>query len=377
MVFFVKKMASLGGIAKRPRYSGPAAGFSLHSSPSSAAAAAVAAANAKLYSQSLPQRKDKEKRDKYIPKFKQEISDIMRGYGDCETPLLDSIILVEKIVLSQMRSLLDEVIGVAVRRCGRPQPLQRDFEFMMRNSTTKLYRFQKYLKDLELKRRYEDMVNGRPMTYSEDFDEDNFQEPEEVEEKYDEEKTRRVFRANRISLLLDSKQYTEYNDARRTSFHYRNSATVKAKLYKIISPPPDAIISVHVYTILGYLVHETIATIVDYAILTRLNSSNRDVHPLNRLSSAGMWEHSVTLFVSVLFERNRIDFVFYNFLGMSSAMMHACPEVTQGRALDGFEPITVQEIHEAMRRHSSGYQRPLGMYRNSMNRRNSKPYLAF
>lgn len=292
MVFFVKKMASLGGVAKRQRYSGPGSATSLSSSSSAAAAAALAAAaNSKLYNHSTPQKKDKEKRDKYIPKFTQEISDIMRGYGDCESPLPESVILVEKIVLKQMRSLLDEVISVAVRRCGRPQPIQRDFEFMMRNCPTKLYRFQKYLKDLELKRRYEDMVNGRPMTYSEDFDEDNFQEPEEMEEKYDEEKTRRVFRANRISLLLDSKQYTEYNEARRTSFHYRNSATVSSKLSKIINPPPEAIIKNHVYTILGYLVHETIAAIVDYAILTRLNSSNRDVHPLNRLSSDGKFKN--------------------------------------------------------------------------------------
>lgn len=58
-------------------------------------------------------------------------------------------------------------------------------------------------------------------------------------------------------------------------------------------------------------------------------------------------------------------------------MMHACPEVTQGRAMDGFEPITAQEIHEAMRRHTTGYQRPLGMYRNVMGRRNALPYLAF
>lgn len=68
--------------------------------------------------------------------------------------------------------------------------------------------------------------------------------------------------------------------------------------------------------------------------------------------------------------------ILLHFLDMSSAMQYACPEVTQGRALDGLEPITVKEIHEAMRRHASGYQHPLGMYRNNMNRRNFLPYLA-
>lgn len=282
MVFCVKKMATLGGVGKKHRNS--SASSSTATSAAATAAAASAATNSTLYNPNITIKKEK---FDYVPKFKQEISDIMRGYGDCEKPLPESIILVEKIVLEQMRSLLNDAINVAVNRCGRPQPLQRDFEFMLRRAPTKLFRFQKYLKDLELKRRYEDMLGGRPMTYSEDFDEENFEEPEEIPEKLDEEKVRRVFRANRISLLLNSKQYAEYNEARRTSFHYRNSATIRAKLYKIVSPPADAIISGHVYTILGYLVHETIATIVDYAILTRLDSLNRDVHPLSRLSTAG------------------------------------------------------------------------------------------
>lgn len=281
MVFCVKKMASLGGVGKKQRNSSSS---SSTTTSAAAAAAASAATNSTLYNPNITIKKEK---FEYVPKFKQEISDIMRGYGDCEKPLPESIILVEKIVLEQMRSLLNDVINVAINRCGRPQPLQRDFEFMMRRTPTKLFRFQKYLKDLELKRRYEDMLGGRPMTYSEDFDEENFEEPEEIPEKLDEEKVRRVFRANRISLLLNSKQYAEYNEARRTSFHYRNSATIRAKLYKIVSPPAEAIISGHVYTILGYLVHETIAAIVDLAILTRLDSLNRDVHPLSRLSSAG------------------------------------------------------------------------------------------
>lgn len=57
-------------------------------------------------------------------------------------------------------------------------------------------------------------------------------------------------------------------------------------------------------------------------------------------------------------------------------MMHACPEVTQGRAEDGMKPITVAEIQEAMRRHAMNYERPLGMHRNIIDRNTSMPYLA-
>lgn len=223
----------------------------------------------------------------YVPQFFQEISDIMRGYGDCDKPLTESVTLVEKIVIEQMRSMLVDVINVAIERKGKPQPTQKDFEFMMRKHPTKLFRLQKHLKDLDFKRRYQDMISGRPMTYSEDFDEEHFEEPEEVAEKYDEEKVRRLFRADRISLTLNGQQYADYNEARRTSFHCRNSNTIKTKLKTLINPPAGATISGHVYTILGYLVHETIATLVDYAILTRLDSSNRSVDPFHRITASG------------------------------------------------------------------------------------------
>lgn len=57
-------------------------------------------------------------------------------------------------------------------------------------------------------------------------------------------------------------------------------------------------------------------------------------------------------------------------------MMHACPEVTQGRGQDGIKPITVQEINEAMRRHAMNYERPVGAQRNIIDRYVSMPYLA-
>lgn len=230
---------------------------------------------------------EKQEKVEYVSQFMQEISDIMRGYGDCEQPLPETVILVEKIVIEQMRSMLIDVINVAIERKGKAQPTQKDFEYMLRKHPTKLFRLQKHLKDLDFKRRYQDMISGRPMTYSEEFDEDHFEEPEEVAERYDEEKVRRLFRADRISLSLNGQQYAEYNEARRTSFHCRNSMTIKTKLKNLMNPPAGAIISGHVYTILGYLVHETIATLVDYAILTRLDSSNRAVDPFHRITAVG------------------------------------------------------------------------------------------
>lgn len=224
----------------------------------------------------------------YTPVFFQEISDIMRGYGDCERPLRESVILVEKIVIEQMRAILNDVINLAIERKGVPQPSQRDFEFLMRKSPVKIFRLQKHLKDLEFRRRYQDMLSGRATSCNDELDGDKSdEEHDDVAEKFDEEKARRLFRADRISLTLNGTQYAQYNEARRTSFHCRNSTAIKTKLRQLVSPPPEAHLSNHVFTILGFLVHETIATIVDYCILTRLDSSNRDTEPFHRVTSSG------------------------------------------------------------------------------------------
>lgn len=237
---------------------------------------------------------EKQEKAEYVPQFKQEISDIMRGYGDCEQPLLETVILVEKIVIEQMRSMLIDVINVAIERWGKPKPMQRDFEYMLRKQPTKLFRLQKHLKDLDFKKRYQSMINGTGMELPEEYDsETEFEEPEEVIERYDEEKVRRLFRADRVSLTLNGPQYSQYNEARRTSFHCRNSAKIQSKLKTLMNPPAGALISDHVYNILGYFVHETIATLVDYAILTRLDSTNRAVDPFHRITAVGKERNSI------------------------------------------------------------------------------------
>lgn len=56
--------------------------------------------------------------------------------------------------------------------------------------------------------------------------------------------------------------------------------------------------------------------------------------------------------------------------------MVVCPEVTHGRAADGCDQITVDEIQEAMRRHTSGSRRSVGLYRGMVDNMDSYPYLA-
>lgn len=67
---------------------------------------------------------------------------------------------------------------------------------------------------------------------------------------------------------------------------------------------------------------------------------------------------------------------FCSLAGASYTMLHVCPEVTQGRGMDGVKPITVKEINEALRRHAMEYNKPMGMHRNMLDREHVVPYLA-
>lgn len=264
-----------------PNPGGGGASGTNKSSIGTAAAAAAAATNVSATAGT----------DEYVPIFYQEISDIMRGFGDCEHPMRDSVLLIDKIVLQQLRGILNEVLQLAVDRKGRPAPSQKDFELLMQKNPVKVFRLQKHMRDLQKRRQIQVLYDMRTANFSDELDvEGNLSDDEidrDVSERYDEEKTRRVFRADRISQSLNGDQYMEYNTARRSSFYGRNSSAIRTKLRMWLKAPADGVLSNQVYTILSYLAHETIAAIVDFAILTRLTSANRTVDPFGRITAAG------------------------------------------------------------------------------------------
>lgn len=286
----------------------------------------------------------------YVPVFFDEISQIMRGYGDCEKPLRESVILVEKIVLHQLRGIMQEAIDHSMSR-GNSVLSRRDFEYIMRRNPVRVARLQKYFRDMAfVKKKMKDLYGDRFSQLGDlgsNLDESDEDSDRDVAEKFDEEKVRRLFRADRISQILSGKQYEEFNLARRTSFMHRNTNTMKNRMRAWLNFPEDVAISQSCLLTLSYLAHETIAVLVDFCILTRLNSTNRTVEPYSRVTSSGT----------------------------SHSMLHLCPEVTHGRGVDGVKPITPQEIHEAMRRHRQMATQSMGHFRN--NALNCKtPYLA-
>lgn len=213
----------------------------------------------------------------------------------------------------------------------------------MRKNPVKILRLRK---DLFMLKRFRELVqnfNDVDCQAASDDEEADF----DILEKYDEEKTRRLFRADRISQILSGNQYKEFNEARKNSFMLKSSRDLRLKMKTWLNVPNEIRLSIHALTILAILAHETIAKIVDMCILTRLNSENRQVDPYSRITSSGT----------------------------SHNMLHLCPEVTQGRGCDGVKNITVQEINEAIRRYNMQSMKKMSNFRN--NCMNQKiPYLA-
>lgn len=130
------------------------------------------------------------------------ISDIMRGFGDAAKPLRESVLLVEKILTQQMRGIMQDVFDISVRRKGKCVPSKSDFEFLMRKNPVKVLRLRKHLRDIKLQKKYENLSLGREIQESIDNLNDNSDDDIQDEvELHDDDKVRRLFRADRISQV--------------------------------------------------------------------------------------------------------------------------------------------------------------------------------
>lgn len=279
--------------------------------------------------------------NEYKTKLFDEIAILMRAFGDVSDVNLqikESIILVEKILIHQLKSILELVLEISSNRgCSIPQ--QIDFEYMMHRNKPKLIRFRKYMRNI----RRVQYKNEQKQQHGANFDanflsrtsEENDDSDADEQEVYDAEKIRRIYRADRISQILSPQKYEEFQKARSYTSNLRNKMNFINKLVEILQLPKEIQEDSTCLEIVLFLAQETVATLVDFSILTRLNSENRVSEP-------------------VIVNSNLSNDEILNF----------CPEVTQGRGKEGIMPIRVQEIQEAIRRVFQMNQRKLGATKN-------------
>lgn len=279
----------------------------------------------------------------YKPRLCEEVAILMKSCGDAISgQSREAINLVEKILIQQLLGIINEVMTVAFKRTGSLTPSQCDFEFLMRKSPAKLQRFRRQMKRVSKLKIAEVKQGYGNMNFLNRLAEDTASDDDE-EEIYDPEKMRRLFRADRISQVLNQQRYEDFQRARSWSSNIRNKADMVRKLVEILQIPKDVQDNSNFLEIVFFLTQETVSTIVDYSILSRLNSNNHITEPFSVSSSI-------------------------------TNNMHLCPEVSQGRGQDGIKPITVQEINEALRRVQEMSSKRMGTSFRSSDMRT--PFLA-
>ncbi|XP_070493638.1 transcription initiation protein SPT3 homolog [Chironomus tepperi] len=273
--------------------------------------------------------------NEYKSKIYDEIAILMRSFGDISDSSLqirESIILVEKILIQQLQEILENAMNNAHKRTGSFVPNQLDFELLMVKNKPKLARFRKYMRNIQkIQRKNEQKHAGSnyDMNFLNQIAEENKSDDEEIN---DTENMRRLYRADRISQILSVEKYEEFQKARCWSSNIKNKISFLNKLMEILQVPKEIQDDSNCLEIIQFLTHETVATLIDYSILTRLNSKTLSAMDQNIVQS-----------------------------NLSNNMLRFCPEVTQGRAFDGIKPVKVQEIQEAMRRfHLMRNQKKIG-----------------
>ncbi|XP_048240159.1 transcription initiation protein SPT3 homolog isoform X3 [Haliotis rufescens] len=209
--------------------------------------------------------------------FTSEIQQMMHGFGDCRRPLHDTAVLVEEIVHAQMASLMMQASDVAASRSSRFIAME-DFLFLLRKDKIKLRRLLKYMEVKDLKTStlrsggFEDEETAdsadksqpvrkrRRICYDFLASIDNTGELLALfdEEGVDEIKHERLMRAEVQTRSMTPQQYTEYCQARQSSFS-RKYKSQRFKDWVMAGVTIDVKPNLQAWEVISYLAYETVA----------------------------------------------------------------------------------------------------------------------
>lgn len=265
--------------------------------------------------------------------FYNEISLIMFGFGDSDKPNPDTVQFVENIVLIQMRTIVREALKYSESDVLKGEELV----FLMRHNKHKMRRFVRYLNNKHVKNQLIhnsltfDLVETEKVfepkhdliEFIERIDETgeftDLSEPDEV--KYE-----RDLRADRTSQALNEKKYLDFCKARRVSFANTNTINRLDKLKLWICPKDDIKFTKVALEVLSYYAYQTIAEIIDYALLVRMDGKSGN-DPLTKLPGS---YYTATMFNG------------------KHRFFKAKPDYSKVHKIQ--QPISIVEIKEVMRR---------------------------
>ncbi|KAJ0173123.1 hypothetical protein K1T71_011299 [Dendrolimus kikuchii] len=298
--------------------------------------------------------------------FQKEISNMMHGFGDNPNPNAATVVLVENIVLQQLRLILQEALQLSIARNGKAIT-NYEIIFQMRNNLTKLKRlhdYQKKINNIEKRTQVsptETMITG---VMSEDEKDPSLKkkrkhidiirdldEADEISQiKFDVIDYLRKVRAAKITESMPFDKYEAYHKARCTSFISNSYGVGKGfvKLEKWINPTKELKIAQSALEVLCFIAYETVAEIVDAVFLIRQDAKKKYGDPFSKFEGG-----------------------------------YFCNPVSLGNAVyiksgyEGVPAITVAEVREVLRRYFSPITGMNGLFYRNMSLDLPTRYIAF
>ncbi|XP_069879714.1 transcription initiation protein SPT3 homolog isoform X3 [Dipodomys merriami] len=232
--------------------------------------------------------------------FATELQSMMFSLGDARRPLHETAVLVEDVVHTQLVNLLQQAAEVSQLRGARVISAE-DLLFLIRKDKKKLRRLLKYMfirdykskivKGIDEDDLLEEKLSGSSNTnkrqkIAQDFLTSIDQTGELLamfeDEEIDDVKQERMERAERQTRIMDSVQYAEFCESRQLSFSKKASKFRDWLDCGSMEIKPNVI----AMEILAYLAYETVAQLVDLALLVRQDMVTKAGDPFSHAISA-------------------------------------------------------------------------------------------
>lgn len=259
-------------------------------------------------------------------KITHHICMMMYGFGDSHEPNPETVRLVENILQSQLKTIVNEAMKKGE---GNKVVRGEDLVFLLRHNKYKMQRFVRYVQhkdSIKMKNLDPSVIDLDPdkppnslLEFIESIDETGeFMDLSEI----DETKMERMIRADRISRDLSEEKYIEFQKARCLSFKNSNFENIR----HLVDPKEEIKLTQDALFVLCYFAFQTVAEIVDYALYVREDRQAGD-DPLKHLPGS---YYTATMFNAPHgLDKRRID----------------CTRIHTNQ-----QPISVNEIKEVMRR---------------------------
>uniref|UniRef100_A0AAY4CHL4 SUPT3 protein n=1 Tax=Denticeps clupeoides TaxID=299321 RepID=A0AAY4CHL4_9TELE len=237
--------------------------------------------------------------------FVPELQSMMFALGDSRRPLHETAALVEDIVHTQLINMLHQAAEVSLLRGARLITAE-DILFLMRKDKKKVRRLLKYMQFRDYKSKLLKMVDDEDPVDSDKYSSGTVNKRKKLfqdflgsidqtgeflsvleEDDVDEVKQERMERLEKQTRAMDATQYSDFCESRQLSFSKKASKFREWLDCSTLDVKPNAVSM----EILSYLAYETVAQIVDLALLVKQDMTPKNGDPFSHAISASFMQY--------------------------------------------------------------------------------------